>query len=72
MPSIEFDFNGQTFEVDVADTFLKRPEEEQRRLLKHGQSSGHRRRQDLPRRHDRRHAGRLLRRGQQQRFVRRT
>ena len=34
MPSIEFDFNGQTFEVDVADTFLKRPEEEQRRLLK--------------------------------------
>ena len=34
MPTIEFDFSGQTFEVDVADTFLKRPEEEQRRLLK--------------------------------------
>ena len=34
MPTIEFDFSGQTFEVDVADTFLKRPGEEQRRLLK--------------------------------------
>ena len=34
MPTIEFDFSGQTFEVDVADTFLKRPEEEQRRMLK--------------------------------------
>ena len=34
MPKIEFDFNGQTFEADVADSFLQRDQSEQGRILK--------------------------------------
>ena len=34
MPKIEFDFEGKTFEADVADSFLEREEQEQARILK--------------------------------------
>ena len=34
MPKIEFDFKGQTFEADVADSFLQRDQSEQGRILK--------------------------------------
>ena len=34
MPKIKFDFNGQTFKADVADSFLKRDKSEQGRILK--------------------------------------
>ena len=34
MPKIEFKFSGQTFEADVADSFLQRDKSEQGRILK--------------------------------------
>ena len=34
MPTIKFDFKGQTFKADVSDTFLQRNQEEQQRILK--------------------------------------
>jgi len=34
MPTIKFDFKGQTFKADVSDSFLQRNQEEQQRILK--------------------------------------
>ena len=34
MPKIKFDFAGQTFKADVADSFLQRDKSEQGRILK--------------------------------------
>ena len=34
MPKIKFDFAGQNFKADVADSFLQRDKSEQERILK--------------------------------------
>ena len=36
MPSIQFDYQGQTYDADVTDNFLRLPEEEQRKRLQAG------------------------------------
>ena len=33
MPQIKFDYNGQTFEANVTEEFLKKPEENQQTIL---------------------------------------
>ena len=33
MPKIKFDYQGQTFKAEVADSFLKRDKQEQARIL---------------------------------------
>ena len=41
MPSIQFDFQGQTYDANVTDSFLKLPEEEQKKRLELGLVPAH-------------------------------
>ena len=36
MPSIQFDYQGKTYDADVTDNFLQLPEEEQKKKLEAG------------------------------------